>query len=384
MTEELDVNINWLAIPHQKLYDDIHNGPGVAGAHSAEATYRAMEAKFVAIRSRLEQGLRDLKISWEGIAASSAADRIEQFSPWAGHAGEASRSRSSSTTTQMGHYAQARNSMPKPEPVPPMPGGELIKSLAGFLTIPVDRHVHEAVAQQAHLRAAEVMETYSKSSAGTVGGFTAYNPPPEVSVDVPDAPVPAPRPPIGGGGSRPAPRFRGGSTDTSYTSEQSVNAVPVPDDHGGNLDLGGVEQQQAAPMPVTPPPVMGQGASPITAGGAVGTPGGFAGIPMAGNSFGGAGGLGSVGRSAGGASGVPVGGPNNKAMPAPRNAPAGKGAVARGASGKPGQSFMQSALGQAQREEDSEHTRKYSIIEDIVGELPLVAPAVIGEHTDDR
>jgi hypothetical protein len=37
---------NWMAIPHQKLYDDIHSGPGVEGTRETQDTYQRIAALF--------------------------------------------------------------------------------------------------------------------------------------------------------------------------------------------------------------------------------------------------------------------------------------------------------------------------------------------------
>ncbi|WP_168200531.1 PPE domain-containing protein [Allokutzneria sp. NRRL B-24872] len=348
--------INWLAVPHEELHRQIRSGRGVASARSAEAFYRNLRKQYEDAVFDLAEGLKSLGAAWDGLAAGRARSSIGRFGPWAELAGTNASSCTNSTVMQSWHYTQARDRMPEPRAVTAMPDNGVIQGIANFFGITTDRQLQEKAAHEAHLRAAEVMRSYAQNSTQTGTSFPAFAPPPQVSLTVPGAPSPAPRPPISGP--------RGGQLGTATASEQH----------------GVVEQQGFQPTSTDstaqPPPTHrdGGGHAPVTTGGVAGwssggtsgfARGGQANISQANNSQQG-------GNRLGGGTGK-----TGPAAPTPTAAQAG-----RGATGKPGQqSFMQPALGstQQQQEEEAEHARKYSVTDDLVGDLPQVAPPVIGE-----
>ncbi|SDN29577.1 PPE domain-containing protein [Allokutzneria albata] len=368
--------INWLAIPHEQLYKEIRSGRGVATARSAEAFYRKLRKEYEDARFDLAEGLKALGAAWDGLAADSAKANIGRYGPWAELAGSSASSGMTATVAQSDYYTRARDTMPEPRRVTAMPDNGVIQGLANFFGITTDRQLQEKAAHEAHLRAVEVMRSYAQNSKQTATGFPAFAPPPQVGIDVPGAPVPAPRPPIGG-----APPIRGprggqiGGGDAG--SQQQGGGVadqqldPALNDAGRR---GTVEQQGFQPTLTDPvvQPIVRDGGGYTGSGGGGGLTGGIAGFS---GGVGGSGGVGAGGGSArGGQQGGGVGQGGRTATPSPAAAQAG-----RNVTGKPGQSFMQPALGSPQREEDTEHTRKYSVTDDLVGELPKVAPPVIGE-----
>ncbi|MCP3799659.1 PPE domain-containing protein [Allokutzneria sp. A3M-2-11 16] len=364
--------VNWLAISHEQLHREIRSGRGVSGARSSEAFYRKLRKEYEDARFDLAEGLKALGAAWEGLAADGAKANIGRFGPWTELSGSSAFSGTTSTVAQSDYYTRARDTMPEPRAVLAMPDNGAIQGIANFFGITTDRQRQEKAAHEAHLRAVDVMRTYAQNSKQTATGFPAFAPPPQVGLDVPGAPVPRPRPPIGGGPPIRGPR--GGQIDGGNSSSGQQQGgggdQPALNDPARR---GNVEQQGFQPTPTDPvvQPIARDG------GGYTGSGGGFAGGWGGGGFPGGAaGGGGSAGGgSAGG--GQPGGGTGRVGATAtPQSAATSAG---RNAAGKPGQSFMQPALGSPQREEDTEHTRKYSVTDDLVGELPKVAPPVIGE-----
>ncbi|GAA3996179.1 hypothetical protein GCM10022247_15170 [Allokutzneria multivorans] len=358
--------INWLAVPHEELHRQIRSGRGVAAARLAEAFYRKLRAQYEDAVFDLAEGLKALGAAWDGLAASRASTNVGRFGPWAELAGTNASSCTNSTVMQSWHYTQARDRMPEPQAVTAMPDNGVIQGIANFFGITTDRQAQEKAAHEAHLRAAEVMRSYAQNSTQTGTNFPAFAPPPQVGIEVPGAPTPAPRPPVGGAGGR----IDGGGRSAEQQQSGEVaqqHRDPAPSDPGRS---GNVEHQGFQPTPTEPgahPTARGSGGHAATGGGG-GLAGGVASWGSGGN--GGSGG----GSTRGGRPGGGTGRGGGAATPSPTAADAG-----RSAPGKPGQSFMQPALGSPQQEGETEHARKYSVTDDLVGDLPQVAPPVIGE-----
>ncbi|SDN38096.1 hypothetical protein [Allokutzneria albata] len=193
-------------------------------------------------------------------------------------------------------------------------------------------------------------------------------------------PSPAPRPPEGGGGgSTPppgVPERRGNLVEPGPSPAPSPTPSPSPSptpEPGPQRRPGDVERVgwESTPPPLSeggrtgggsPEPGRGTSADGGAALGALG--GGIAGV----GGF--AGGLsgGDTHRPPGQAPGQPAA----RGTAAPPPATPGRTAPAGG--------FMQPAVpGAGQGAEDEDHDRRYPYVEDLVGELPKVAPPVIGE-----
>ncbi|MFB9906440.1 PPE domain-containing protein [Allokutzneria oryzae] len=366
-----------MAIPHEQLYKDIRSGFGVAAAEPSRAFYHKLFREYVDARDDLAKGLQALGAAWGGLAADNARASIGRFGPWSEVASSSAIDRRNATERQSSHYTRARDSMPEPKRVTAMPDNTVIRGLANFFGITTDRQVQEKAAHEAHVRAVEVMRSYARSSQETTSGFPVFAPPPQIGIEVPDAPAPAPTPPIGG--TPPVRHPKGGRIDDSGRSTSHQQDGGVVDQHRrdpGQSDpvrRGDVEQQGFRPSPTDPVPLPSPRDGGVGGGGYSGSGvGGFAGgVAGLGGRLGGSGG-GGGGAVRGGQPGTGAGRGSGAAAPI---APS----TARNVAGKPGQSFMQPALPSSQREEDGEHKRKYSVTDDLVGELPKVAPPVIGE-----
>ncbi|WP_086823191.1 hypothetical protein [Allokutzneria sp. NRRL B-24872] len=206
-------------------------------------------------------------------------------------------------------------------------------------------------------------------------------------------PPPRPRPPEGGGGGgftppRGLPGERGGGAFEPMPSPVPESGRPGPTPSPESWRPGEVEQTG------WDRPGGGQvdggrsggsgfdsGRGGAAGGGGTGPLSGPGGGSFGGGSFGGGsfGGGSFNGSSSGGQGTEPRRAPG--AAPTP---PAGRGGGPTGVPGTVGRAgqggFMQPAVpGTAQGAEDEEHDRRYPYVEDLVGELPKVAPPVIGE-----
>ncbi|GAA3993382.1 hypothetical protein GCM10022247_10910 [Allokutzneria multivorans] len=200
------------------------------------------------------------------------------------------------------------------------------------------------------------------------------------------SPSPPPRPPEGGGGGgggstppRGLPGERGGGVIEPAPTSDGSRPGPTPTPEGwrpGEVERAGWDR-----------PVGGQVDGGRSGSGSDSGRGGMAGGGGTG-SFGGVGfGGGSFGAGSSGGGSFGGSGHSAESRRSPGSAltpPPGRGGGSPGGSGPGGRAgqggFMQPAVpGTSQGAEDEEHDRRYPYVEDLVGELPKVAPPVIGE-----
>ncbi|MCP3797765.1 PPE domain-containing protein [Allokutzneria sp. A3M-2-11 16] len=354
----MDVNRNWMNYSHQELFDAIHRGAGPTGHQPAADFTNKFAWKLDGVYRSMGDALRKLGAVWEGEAADLATGKIGSLQTWTIAAGNRTNERTTSILSGMDAFVYARNSMPEPKKVPSLEDLGKSNALADLFQLKEDHELLERSAHNAHLQAAAVMQAYADAVNKPVPD---YDEPPRIGGGGdPGGPRPGPGP-IGGG--RAITRPRGGDIGAGQDiggDAEGVPVPPIPDQRGEqglelpDNKLGEVQQAGYTP----PPPALGGGGSL----GSVAGPGGAA----VGGGSGAA--LGALVPRAGG----PLSTPSQPVPPRPTPSPVKPTTAAR-----PG--FMQPALGTSQREEDQEHERKYDITEDIVGELPMVAPPVIGE-----
>ncbi|WP_083383771.1 PPE domain-containing protein [Allokutzneria albata] len=351
-----------MAIPHLTLYNKIHEGPGPNG-HLASMLYTAELMKALGETSMsLSSALTSLGAVWEGEAAERATGKISSLKSWTAAACQSTHGRGQSIADQMNAFVHARNSMPEPKDVPSLEELGKSNALRDLFQLKEDREILEGAANEAHREAARVMQAYADAVNKPVPD---YDEPPRFGGGDPGGPKPGPGG-IGGGG-RAITRPRGGDIGAGQQiSEDGGGAVvpPIPDQRGEQgLELPDGKLGEVQQASYTPPPsTLGGG------GGGLGSITGPGGAAVGGGAGAAVGGL--VPRA-----GLPVSTPSTQPLAARPVPPAVRSTG--GAGGRPG--FMQPALGAGQRDEDQEHERKYEITDDIVGELPMVAPPVIGE-----
>ncbi len=357
--------MNWMAITHEELYQKLHGGHGPAG-HQPVAT-QSNDIAWVLANTEADLGkaLSSLGAVWEGAAAEQAVGKIDTLRQWTNSSGEKTNTRTTSILDGMSAFVHARNSMPEPKRVPSLEELGNSNALRDVFQLTQDREVLEGAANEAHREAARVMQAYADAVNKPVPD---YDEPPRFGGG--GAPGdPRPGTPVGGGG-RAITRPRGGDIGEGQDIGENVGGEgvptpPIPDQRGGqNLDVPGPKFGEVQQAGFTPPPA-------LTNSGGLGSIAGPGGSAVGGGSGAAVGGL--LARPGANLSAPPVNQPPRPTPPPVR--PTTATTTAAGAR----QGFMQPALGTGQREEDQEHERKYDITEDIVGELPMVAPPVIGE-----
>lgn len=395
-------------------YGWMHSGPGVAAATLTQDLVKRMSERMISsgeLVGRLLDGAE-----WVGAAAAAAGQAMqrgaEQINQSAAGAVTAQR-----CVTELGEsFAATQHRVPSPNEIPSGLGDKFLFGAAeGFNAVSpfdVQSPIHEAMAQRRELdaqanqaltdhmtasrerleaiptvAAPPPMTVTTQSAAATGSGGVGY-PTAAVPADLGAANAPTSTPGTGWGGSVGGTNPRGSGSPGPSTSPVTGGAAIPPgttSPMGTGTAEGGVaaypsgRSQSSQLSSSTAGPGPGQAVFGAGGGGRTG------GEPTRRPVFGsrpGTGGTTIPGRGTSGLGGAPV--PGGAGDPAPRGGgvPGGAG----GARGSGASSFLQPPVGgRSQGEQDTEHTDRYARQTDhLVGELPLVAPAVIGETPQEE
>ncbi|MCT2587826.1 PPE family protein [Actinophytocola gossypii] len=432
----------WESYSHEELYDMIKTGAvGASVVAEADPALTNLITRMHESRETLQQVLREAGSSWEGQAANSMADGVSPIVRWADEAAAAGEQSSTSLHQIADGYSRASNSMPEPVPVPSKMSQEMPTDFTGLLAGQTDEDAADLQAQQAHMQAVELMNTYTASNQNSTDLSGTFSEPPDFGIGADDGGGSAGRAGTyidsssfggtggtGGPGGSGGPRGGGGTySPSNYSGSES----PVGGYGGTPPPSGDTEHQSATnpshvapppaptPPPVTAPPPSNTPSNPFTPvtgvltdpttgrpystgrGGGRG-PGAVPGVPGGGSGGGGGrgpgavpGGSGGVAGRGGAVGGVPggSGGPGGVAGrgggvgvgPLAAEQAGARGAAAAGARGgaHPG-GFGPMGAG-ARNEEDKERTspeylRDYN--DEFWDDTPPVAPPVIGDEDD--
>ncbi|SDN61650.1 hypothetical protein SAMN04489726_7436 [Allokutzneria albata] len=374
---------NYAGMSLEQLRDLLGSVPDAAAAHLVR-DFKERGAVAVQLANRMNALADRLAGRWQAPSvakAKKAGDGLRGY-------GDTQQQVAQQVSAALEPAATKANSVSEMVKTLKVPGREFPKNMTGLgpqsLTLVNSDHARYEQQKEAKRREAIELGTQLDKQAAAMDSGTP--PFPTIPANFFDAggetPPRSPRDPIGGGGGGGGSGgwngVRGGPDPTpgpAPVPQPTPTPHPVPDpNRRGDLELVNSDR------PPLPPP--------NTASDADGRPGGFGGSG-GGSGFGGSGFGGMAygpgpsahdssprstpspgGARPGTTSPAPVAGPPRTSTPAPRGAGGG---------------FLQPALGApGQRSENEEHQRKYPVTDDLVGDLPLVAPPVIGEYSDDE
>ena len=418
----------WTGFSHEQLYADVKGD--VQGTSSIEATTTTWSTFIDGVtqtRGAVERLLAEAGAEWQGGAAESMVAGVSPLAAWADQAAIAGQQSRDSLQQVAESFTYTANAMPEPVPVPSKVTQGIPTSFPGMIAGQTDEDAVDQEAQQAYLRAIDVMTGYNvhaQESASSVGTFVEPQP---IGVNAqvdgglgrsgsdtietssgddsfgdsggpdsggPDSGGPGSGGPgsggpgsagPGGGGltgsGSPTPGGSPGAGGPSGTDAAAAQAPPAP-----SIPIGNGTPHlptTSPPAPSTHPfaPITGVLNEPIRGGGAPGGRG-----TGGGGGFGGrAGGMPGSGGAPGGAP-VPGRGGLISAGPLAAEAAAARAAAASGGrAGGPGAFGPMGAAGAGQKDEDKERTspeylRDYN--DEFWDDTPPVAPPVIGEDDD--
>lgn len=345
---------NWPSYPHRKLFAMVRTE--AAGASVLSDTEQAW-AEFVALltesRQRVDALLREAGASWEGLAADSMRAGVAPLVQWADDAGTAAQASGDGLRQVGDSFAHTAYAMP--EPVRPMVNAQYANVFAGM----IDRDRQEREAQEAKLRAVELMQRYSTNAHSAVSNLGIFVPPQDVTV-------------------APVPRERSGGGPVQFGASAIVTPPPgagrpeppasAPDDPGPGPGPAqhDATPERSEPIPVPPTETAGRDATPPAAGAPAATTTPPAAVQSA---------AASQQQITGGfPAGVPIGSPatrppsrlTDRPAPRPGAAPVGGGRQDEGAARAPGAKIAArtgatgtgptlAPAAAARREEDKDH-----------------------------
>jgi hypothetical protein len=424
----MGTSIDYSTVSHETIYQHVTGGPGSAALMDTSRGWQSIAAKLQELQGLVDQAVQGIGAAQQGAAADAATHSTTALTPWIADAATAAKGVAARVCEQAIAFAHTRDNMPPPRAVPEVPfnqdpatwmGEHAVEWLPGIQT---EHERAQVAAQQDEQRARELMSGYQGTSNENVALREHFAMAPTVVAEVAD---PAPGGAgVGGNGawsaqpggaqpgsvqSAPAPSAAARPAVT-YSDAHSALAHPGAGAGGeGTLAPAATASQLASNLPP---------AVPTTSQLAGGYPGAgqqsMAGaVPFGSPTFIGAG-AGSGDRTRGGArfsGGASRGGgfgprptaafgsgeprawsstaydtPGHNSLEHVSAEHAGGDRSARG--GGWGDAPLGGVGGAGRDSGSSEHRRPSYLIEQdtnaIVGELPRVAPPVIGADEDYR
>jgi len=402
-------NYRWEDFSHEALYANVRND--VNGAAAIEATagiWSDFTAMMTESRDAVERLLQEVGVSWRGGSADSMAAGVSPLAAWADQAAIAGQQTQSSLQRVAEAFTHTANAMPEPVPVPSKATQGIPTSFHDMVAGQTDEDAVDQQAQEAHLRAIDLMTSYNAQNQDSAASTGTFVEPQAIGVSAQadgglgrsgsDIIETSPGDDISGESGGPGSGGPGGggpSGGPSGSSSPSPGSQPGPSaGNPGSTDTAGVQAPSAPSIPsgggtpqlpsTSPPPVShpfapiagvlnepGRGAMP---GGGRGAGGGgrSGGMPGTG------GGPGAGGSPAPGRGGMVSAGPLAAAEVAAARAGAGR-------AGGPGAFGAMGGAGAGQKDEDkerksAEYLRDYN--DEFWDDSPPVAPPVIGEDDD--
>ncbi len=435
-------SIDYDTVPHETIYQHITGGPGSAALEGVSSDCQGVATNLQALQDLVDEAVRGIGVTQQGAAADAATQATMALIPWLGDLITAANEAVAQVSEQAAFFAYTRDNMPEPREIPDVSFNQdpktwiadhAVEWLPGIQT----EHERDLVAaQQAEQRARELMNGYQGTSNENLAVPPYFPTAPEVVFDV----VP---PALGGAGvgganggwrtqQRPAQPFLahsdlahsasvhpgplssgyGVSTPPADTAPQLVSGVhqapapaPTVAQLAGGYPSSGEELMAgsgpAGSGPVRPLAAAPWGPSPILAGSSVA--GGDR--SRGGSRFPGGGGVssnGGFGPRPSAAFDSPLGesrlggspGQNSTGQSSAKHGDTEQLSAEQGSAGRAGRGgagWADAALGATGgcgRAGGTEHRRPSYLIEQdtsaIVGELPRVAPPVIGADEDYR
>jgi hypothetical protein len=403
----MGTSIDYSAVSHETIYQQITGGPGGAELMDASRGWQSVAAKLRELQGVVEQAIRIIGAAQQGAAADAATHATMALMPWLDDSVTAANGMAARILHQADTFEHIRDSMPTPLEVPEVPfiqdpstwlGEHAVEWLPGIQT---EHERAQVAAQQAEQRARELMSCYQSTSNDNLAISRYFAVAPMVVADVLNPALDAPE--VGGasvGVSVPPSLTHSGAAHPTLAvaSPAAISPAAAGAPAGTAPQIAsGIHQP---PAPATSPQLAGGHPNPegqLMTGAAqarLAEAGAFGASPILSGSSS-ANGYWLSGRSP--ISGSPVSrgsgfGPRPSAALNETHSPtgsaghasaehAGAGRVARSDGGWTNP--LLGATGGSGRDANTEHRRPSYLVEQdtnaIVGDLPRVAPPVIGE-----
>ncbi len=170
----------WEGYSHEELYDlvngDVRGASAVAGASAAWSEFVALMAEAGARTDRL---LREAGVEWEGVAGESMTSTVSPLAAWAADAAAAGRASDQSLQEVASAFARTAHAMPAPVV---LPSGVATTEFGRLVAGQHDEDAAGRMAQQARLRAVELMNGYASSNRDAAAAAGRFDEPARIGV----------------------------------------------------------------------------------------------------------------------------------------------------------------------------------------------------------
>lgn len=243
----MGTNIDYSAVAHQTIFNNITQGPGIGPLMDAGRECQDIATELQAVQGLVEQAVRGIGVAQQGAAADAATYSATALVPWTTDAATAADRMAARISEQAASFAHTRDSMPPPRAVPDVsfsqdPGTWMADHAVEWLPgIQTEHERAQVAAQQDEQRAQELMNGYQGNSNDNLAIRAQFSPAPAVVAEVTDPT------PVGGGG-------RGGTGDGSSHSGPA-HAGSVAGGHGGAVAAEATASQPASSVAAVAAPV---------------------------------------------------------------------------------------------------------------------------------
>ncbi|HET9256577.1 MAG TPA: PPE domain-containing protein [Pseudonocardiaceae bacterium] len=408
-------DIDYSTVSHETIYQNITSGAGSTDLITAGQAWESIAARLQQLIADVERAIQGIGAAQRGAAADTATHATLALVPWLEHNAATANDIARLISQQADSFGHTRNNMPKPVTVPEVSflqnpftwiGDQAVEWLPGIQTDHERAHVQ---AQESERRAQDLMNSYQDSANDTLAPPRRFEPAPPVVSDRHPAGPGSGHSPGGGGGFRDEHRdeHREEHREEAHPEMTHPDVIQpttpgpppaeapphadavVPPGPSPRLAPGAQQPPPAEPPAAEPPPAsmpqLAEGYHP-GAEGQLGESGQFrppATAPIGPSPLLVAPALnGPMSQGSGfGPRPTPASGEGHSQAGNAWQASAGHASPTRSVTGFT--STPLGATGNSADGEDSEHRRPSYLLEQdtngIVGELPRVAPPVIGE-----
>ncbi len=163
----------WEGYEHEQLYAHVKgDARGTSSIEGTTTTWATFIDHTTQTRGAVERLLGEAGAGWGGGAAESMTAGVSPLAAWADQAAIAGQQSQASLQQVAESFTHTANAMPEPVPVPSKATQGIPTSFPGMIAGQTDEDVVDQEAQQAHLRAIDLMTGYnsqSQQSAGSAG-----------------------------------------------------------------------------------------------------------------------------------------------------------------------------------------------------------------------
>ncbi|MGH3853306.1 MAG: PPE domain-containing protein [Pseudonocardiaceae bacterium] len=234
----MGTDIDYSTVSHETIYQHITGGLGGTGMMDASQGWRSVAAQLQEIQILVDQAVRGIGVAQQGAAADAATQATTALLPWVTETAAMAAGIADRVDEQAAIFAHTRGSMPPPREVPDVsfsqdPGTWTADHAAEWLPgIQTEHERAQVAAQQDEQRARDLMSGYQNSSNELLAVGQQFTAAPVVVAGV-APPVPGDSA-NAGWRTRSSPAYAAGAYPADLHPADSYSAA-VAGEHAGAL-----------------------------------------------------------------------------------------------------------------------------------------------------